>query len=289
MESNTARPKCGFTRYIGYLCVVLATLVFCFSAVKGASLNDVRAAQRMLFQLGYDPGSIDGKLGSNTRSALERFQADLGLEVSGVLDDGTITALTEAISQLEISPESSIKDQDRIEIQPLDPPPIDANDGSGVPSDSIDTGHQSTGKVTSQPVPSVKTTAEATKVSSSDVPIGVLFALILGALAFFYSLRGNASQSTPSQYPDPNHQEQATAGGVRFEDVSEAPNSYRPVPESLKDLRDALTTTSIDPNRTIYRCYICGVYYHEESVKTLVSEFEGLCVSCQSSDIRRQL
>ena len=42
---------------------------------------------------GYSPGSIDGQMGPNTRSALIKFQQDKGLTPSGTLDNATMAAL----------------------------------------------------------------------------------------------------------------------------------------------------------------------------------------------------
>lgn len=55
----------------------------------------VRAAQQALIAKGYNVGSTgaDGILGTNTRQAITRFQADNGLPQTGVLNDATRTAL----------------------------------------------------------------------------------------------------------------------------------------------------------------------------------------------------
>ena len=45
------------------------------------------AAQRALAALGYDPGGIDGVIGSGTRAALRRWQ-----QARGLLADGHLTA-----------------------------------------------------------------------------------------------------------------------------------------------------------------------------------------------------
>lgn len=46
-------------------------------------------AQKILAELGYNPGQIDGIWGRKTEKALQRFQRDSGLPVTGQLDDGT--------------------------------------------------------------------------------------------------------------------------------------------------------------------------------------------------------
>ena len=41
------------------------------------------AVQKVLAELGYSPGRIDGRLGSKTRAAIARFERDHGLKVTG--------------------------------------------------------------------------------------------------------------------------------------------------------------------------------------------------------------
>ena len=50
-------------------------------------------AQRKLNTLGYDPGMADGVYGPRTRQALEAFQREQHLPVSGLLDTATLQAL----------------------------------------------------------------------------------------------------------------------------------------------------------------------------------------------------
>jgi hypothetical protein len=54
---------------------------------------DVRAAQVYLTFCGFDPGRIDGVLGSRTRAALVDFQTAKGLEPTGLVDDAVLEAL----------------------------------------------------------------------------------------------------------------------------------------------------------------------------------------------------
>ena len=49
----------------------------------------IAEAQKRLATLGYDPGPADGKLGARTVSALQKFQRDRGISVSGRLDSAT--------------------------------------------------------------------------------------------------------------------------------------------------------------------------------------------------------
>lgn len=50
------------------------------AAPAGGSLRDIQSG---LARLGYDPGPADGRLGPKTRAALQRYQQDNGLAVTG--------------------------------------------------------------------------------------------------------------------------------------------------------------------------------------------------------------
>ena len=52
--------------------------------------------QRNLNELGYDPGPLDGVMGSKTRAAIEDFQQSNGLPVDGVVTDGLLASLKAA-------------------------------------------------------------------------------------------------------------------------------------------------------------------------------------------------
>ena len=53
----------------------------------------IRQAQRQLQEEGFAPGRIDGVLGSQTRVALQQYQAKRGLPRTGELDEATSRAL----------------------------------------------------------------------------------------------------------------------------------------------------------------------------------------------------
>ncbi len=54
----------------------------------------MRGVQRMLRDIGYDPGPIDGSRGGRTASALSSFQRDKGLARTGTLTSPTLQALS---------------------------------------------------------------------------------------------------------------------------------------------------------------------------------------------------
>lgn len=53
-------------------------------------------AQARLAALGYDPGGVDGKAGPATRRAIEQFQRDRGLPVTGQVTPGLLAVLEAA-------------------------------------------------------------------------------------------------------------------------------------------------------------------------------------------------
>jgi N-acetylmuramidase-like protein/putative peptidoglycan binding protein len=57
----------------------------------------VRTAQVYLMYRGLEPGPVDGVLGDRTRGALSRFQAQVGLPVTGAVNDETLTRLTASV------------------------------------------------------------------------------------------------------------------------------------------------------------------------------------------------
>ncbi|MEZ5864460.1 MAG: peptidoglycan-binding domain-containing protein [Geminicoccaceae bacterium] len=62
-------------------------------AMPAMSREDVRRAQELLAEQGYDPGPIDGLYGPRTRAAVERFEQARGLPVTGTVSIGLIDRL----------------------------------------------------------------------------------------------------------------------------------------------------------------------------------------------------
>ncbi len=54
----------------------------------------MRSVQRMLRDVGYDPGPIDGAAGGQTSAALSAFQRDTGLRRTGTVTAPTLQALS---------------------------------------------------------------------------------------------------------------------------------------------------------------------------------------------------
>jgi peptidoglycan hydrolase-like protein with peptidoglycan-binding domain/DNA invertase Pin-like site-specific DNA recombinase len=65
-----------------------------YGAASGAP--PVRAVQRTLRSLGWQPGPVDGLYGPRTQAAVARFQSASGLTADGVVGPGTRQALTNA-------------------------------------------------------------------------------------------------------------------------------------------------------------------------------------------------
>jgi hypothetical protein len=63
-----------------------------FDPVSGEG-QDILRAQELLVGLGYDPGPADGVAGQATQSALRAFQADMGMEQTGEVDDTVLARL----------------------------------------------------------------------------------------------------------------------------------------------------------------------------------------------------
>ena len=74
---------------------------------KGSKGEAVTRLQEGLYQLGYDPGTVDGTFGPNTERVVKEFQTNNGLDADGIVGPRTWTALEEAfISQRSESEES---------------------------------------------------------------------------------------------------------------------------------------------------------------------------------------
>jgi len=75
------------------IAVFLATV----SLATPAMSNSVTQAQRMLNQLGYNAGPVDGSYGGKTKRALESFYADSGSLFDGALDTNEVADLKAAM------------------------------------------------------------------------------------------------------------------------------------------------------------------------------------------------
>ena len=69
---------------------------------------EVRTAQEALKKLKYEPGPIDGVFGPATFSAVELFQEDNGLNVTGLLSRNTFQNVTRALNFVDKKPVSTV-------------------------------------------------------------------------------------------------------------------------------------------------------------------------------------
>ena len=58
--------------------------------VSGVSILDI---QRALKRAGFDPGTLDGRLGKKTKSAIKDFQRNNGLKADGIVGEKTWSLL----------------------------------------------------------------------------------------------------------------------------------------------------------------------------------------------------
>jgi peptidoglycan hydrolase-like protein with peptidoglycan-binding domain len=77
--------------------VMIGSLVLALTAayVSAQTAADVERVQHALKQAGHDPGPVDGVMGAQTRAALEAYQKQRGLRVTGQLDAETAAKLGE--------------------------------------------------------------------------------------------------------------------------------------------------------------------------------------------------
>jgi hypothetical protein len=82
-------------RRINILFVGLTLALLCITPISGAAeySREVYQAQMALKELGYNLGEVDGLWGKRTQGAIERYQRNVGLPVTGRLDDQTKTKL----------------------------------------------------------------------------------------------------------------------------------------------------------------------------------------------------
>ena len=80
---------------------------------KGSKGDEVVKLQNRLNELGYSVGKADGDFGNKTKSAIEQFQGDNGLDVTGIADEKTLELLysDDAGSKQETNDDASVSDQ----------------------------------------------------------------------------------------------------------------------------------------------------------------------------------
>ncbi len=101
---------------------VLLTLTFASPTVFASptlSINakgrDVLILQQQLKKIGYDISELDGIFGAETKRAVEAFQRDQSLSVTGVVNNATWRALKNAQTITRRTADSKIRERDAVE------------------------------------------------------------------------------------------------------------------------------------------------------------------------------
>jgi peptidoglycan hydrolase-like protein with peptidoglycan-binding domain len=110
-------PPLGYWTQRGAAIAALAIALATVSA-RAEGPPNVMQAQRLLKDLGYEVGVVDGKAGARMRAAIKAFQRDRGLPVTGELDAGTSVALRPPPARLELTAASPEKSLPRTVIDP---------------------------------------------------------------------------------------------------------------------------------------------------------------------------
>ena len=98
----TGKPDPQFLEHLQYLHHIHQASTLTGSIAPDVDHQAVERAQRELQKLGYDPGPVDGKMGSKTTQAIRQFQADLRLPPDGKLSPELLDKLAPAkTSQVE--------------------------------------------------------------------------------------------------------------------------------------------------------------------------------------------
>ena len=85
-------PDYSYNHYDAKLCSA-------YQKYAGGAIPDLtwRAAQLYLRFAGFDPGPVDGRPGSLTKTALRQFQQRHDLPPTGMVDDATLSALQPSV------------------------------------------------------------------------------------------------------------------------------------------------------------------------------------------------
>lgn len=81
----------------------------------------VEEIQQLLKDVEFDPGSVDGVMGGQTRKAIKEFQEDKGLKATGRIDSMTLSALNKTKEDLKKVEEGDIDDNLSLKKEDEDP------------------------------------------------------------------------------------------------------------------------------------------------------------------------
>ncbi|MDJ0956268.1 MAG: peptidoglycan-binding domain-containing protein [Arenicellales bacterium] len=77
------------------------------AAAPRYSTQVVRDVQTLLVRLNYDPGPVDGLFGQRTRRAIEYYQRDEGLSITGELSEKLVASLNRSVAVLDGLPSTA--------------------------------------------------------------------------------------------------------------------------------------------------------------------------------------
>lgn len=107
-------------------------------------------------------------------------------------------------------------------------------------------------------------------------PLLVLFALVVVALFAHRRMRPRS---------DRVYRPRASPFGRRPPDAGGDAN-WVASRADVEGVRDAYSSATLDPDRTLFRCGGCQAWYHGESVEALQRENAARCALCGSADLR---
>ncbi len=97
MRSKGLRLLCALVAVTLILSVCLSALAY-DTIPFGSEGSSVTALQRALKSKGYYKGTVDGKFGQKTRSAIYRYQKAIGISTDGKAGNMTLTALYDGLA-----------------------------------------------------------------------------------------------------------------------------------------------------------------------------------------------
>jgi hypothetical protein len=86
------------------LIMLVLGLAFAPQAAEAASQWEIQQAQEMLNTLGYDAGTADGFMGARTRNAIRAFESDMGLSMTGTVDQFLLDELSREVGGGGVDP-----------------------------------------------------------------------------------------------------------------------------------------------------------------------------------------
>lgn len=92
----SGHPDPQFLEHLQYLHHIHQATTATGSIAPAIEVKTVERAQRQLQKLGYDPGPIDGKMGTKTTEAIRQYQADIRVPADGRLSPELINRLAPA-------------------------------------------------------------------------------------------------------------------------------------------------------------------------------------------------